>query len=223
MRTKFKITFYFTIFLSLFLIISPINAWDGATHRKIADEIYYNLPSDVQEHLKPYLSVMGEGSTYPDIMPSDQINHKINHRYPGSYIQTKIWLNRGRSAYENGNYKEAAWCFGIASHYISDNFVAYHCAWIEDKEKFCQVGNQLTPKKQKFLGMDIMYIDLQHMFKYGFERGKESAINWDKTENPDVVQQNLDQSFTASYIAIFYQIIPCRVSSHNMYTSQMNL
>ncbi len=192
----FKIAIFFGF---IFLIISPASAWEWTAHKKIVDEVYINLPSDIQKNLKPYISVMKEGSTYPDTIPGD----KVNHGYPGSYAKTNVWLDRGKVAYGRRDYKEAAWCFGVASHYISDTHSAPHCGWINDKDKYWQIGNELTPKKH-----DFQYSNLNNMLKYGNERGKESLASWNKNEDSGIVQQDLNRGVSASYIAILHHTHP---------------
>jgi len=201
MGNMFKIAIFVGF---LFLIISPVTAWEWTAHKKIVDEVYNNLPSDVQKNLKPYIAVMKEGSTYPDTISGD----KVNHGYPGSYPRTNEWLDKGKVAYEKGNYKEAAWCFGVASHYISDTFSAPHCGWINDKDKYWQIGNELSPKKH-----DFQYSNLNNMLKYGNERGKESLAIWNKNEDRGIVQQDLNRGVSATYVAILYHAHPSMLQS----------
>lgn len=196
MGNVFKILLFIG-FLSF--IMSPTTAWEWNAHKKIVDEVYVNLPSDVQKNLKPYISVMKEGSTYPDTIPGD----KINHGYPGSYPKTNEWLDKGKDAYEKGDYKEAAWCFGVASHYISDTFSAPHCGWINDKDKYWKIGNELKPKKH-----DFQYSNLNNMLQYGKERGKESLNDWNRNEDSAIVQQDLNRGVSATYAAILYHAHP---------------
>ncbi|AIS32379.1 zinc dependent phospholipase C family protein [Methanobacterium formicicum] len=204
-QNLFKIAIFFGL---LFLMVAPATAWEWTAHKKIVDEININLPSDVQKNLKPYLAVMKEGSTYPDTLPND----KINHGYPGSYSQTNTWLDNGKVAYEKGDYREAAWCFGVASHYITDTYSAPHCGWIKDKEKYWQIGNQLTPKKH-----DFHYSNLNNMLKYGNERGKDSIASWNKTEDSGIVQQDLNRGVSAAYIAILYHAHPSMLQNPEYY------
>lgn len=196
MRTIFKFIIFSTFLL---LLISPVYSWEWTAHKKIVDEVNNNLPADVQKNLKPYISLMKEGSTYPDTIQGD----KINHGYPGSYPKTNNWLDKGKVAYDKGDYKEAAWCFGVASHYITDTFSAPHCGWINNKEKYWQIGNGLTPKKHNF-----HYSNLDNMLQYGKEKGKDSLNNWNKNENQEIVQQDLNRGTSAAYIAILYHAHP---------------
>lgn len=179
----------------LFLMISPVYSWEWTAHKKIVDEVYNNLPSDVQKNLRPHISTMKKGSTYPDTIPGD----KINHGYPGSYPKTNNWLNKGNVAYDKGDYKEAAWCFGVASHYITDTYSAPHSGCINNKEKYWKIGNDLTPKKHSF-----HYSNLDNMLKYGKDKGKVSLNNWNNNENKEIVQKDLNRGTSAAYIAILY-------------------
>lgn len=201
MGNLFKIAIFFGF---LFLIISPVAAWEWTAHKKIVDEVQANLPSDVAKNLKTYIPLMKEGSTYPDTLPGD----KVNHGYPGSYPKSNEWLDKGKVAYEKGDYKEAAWCFGVASHYISDTYSAPHCGWINDKDKYWQIGNTLTPKKH-----DFKYSNLKNMLKYGNERGKESLESWNKNEEGSIVQQDLNRGVSAAYIAVLYHAHPSMIQS----------
>lgn len=199
-RNNRQIVFKIVIFCGLlFLMAVPATAWEWNAHKKIVDEININLPSDVQNNLKPYLGVMKEGSNYPDTIPND----KINHGYPGSYPQTNKWLDKGKAAYEAKDYREAAWCFGVASHYITDTYSAPHSGWIKDKERYWQVGNHLTPKKH-----DFHYSNLNTMLRYGNERGKESVVSWNKNADHEIVQQDMNRGVSAAYTAILYHAHP---------------
>lgn len=202
---KRKITI---LLISMFLIVlaasNTASAWEWKAHKKIVDEVYVNLPGDVKQNLHPYLEVMKDGSTYPDTIEGD----KINHGYPGSYNKTNYWLDKGKIAYEKSDYKEAAWCFGVASHYITDTFSAPHSGWINNKEKYWQIGNDLNPKKH-----DFHYSNLESMLNYGKERAANTIGNWNKTEDRDIVQQDLNRGTSAVYEAILYHAHPTMIQS----------
>ncbi len=195
----------FTLLIAL-AFTGAANAWEWTAHKNIVDEVYSNLPTDVQHNLKPYIPVMKEGSTYPDVY--DTVDNKKNHKYPDSYPKANEWLDKGKVAYEKKDYKESAWCFGVASHYISDTFAAPHCDWINNKEEYWKIGNSLTPKKH-----DFKYSNLNTMLQYGKQRGAESVKNWNNKEDKGIVQQDLNRGTSATYAAILYHAHPSMIQS----------
>ncbi len=107
--------FFLLIFL---LILDSAEAWNWDTHRSLVDAVYYAL--DSKQTLN--LSLMEEGSIAPDKYFKDYVRHS----YPKSYKQAEKWLAMAEDTYKTKDYGRASYAFGVASHYISDSFVAPH-------------------------------------------------------------------------------------------------
>ncbi len=109
------------------LVFAPAaDAWSWTTHSDIVDVVYNGLPPEVQKNLN--LQTMKDASNEPDEVFKDY----TLHNYPNSYGKAKSWLDKGKAAYDKGDYNEASYDYGVASHYISDSFSAPHCV---SKEK----------------------------------------------------------------------------------------
>jgi len=101
-------------------MVQPVSAWAAPNHYEIAKEVYYTLPADAQDKLD--LSKMYDGADDPDYKFFDY----EYHRYPASEEKINYWLLEGREYYQNGDYKQASYCFGVATHYISDSVCPPH-------------------------------------------------------------------------------------------------
>ena len=116
-RNLIMIVVTFTIFLT---ILQPVSAWAAPNHYAIVEEVYYSLPAEAQEKLN--LAEMLNGADDPDYKFFD-FQH---HHYPASKEKANHWLQKGSEYYENGDYKQASYCFGVATHYISDSVCPPH-------------------------------------------------------------------------------------------------
>lgn len=191
MKKVFNILMIFMVVSFVFMPTS--SAWTWKTHSDIADSIYYKMPHNVQKKLS--LSAMRDGSNDPD----EKFHDFRSHSYPYSYTRATNWLNKGKYYYRTGKYKQASYCFGVASHYISDTFSAPHCVSGESSSAHTKYENQA-----KSLKPVITYRSgsLNTLMKNGYSQGKTSWKNWSKKKNRAYVQYNLNNGASASYTAI---------------------
>lgn len=182
------------IFLAISLVLVPCDfAWKWQTHSKIVDKIYYSMPVYIQENLD--LTAMRDGSNDPD----EKFQDFINHSFPGSYFKAKEWLNKGKLAYREKNYYYASYCFGVASHYISDTFSAPHSANDTSYLHSTYESQANTLKPSIYRTNDK---DLYSLLKQGDRQGEKDWNVWKKTRKSSITQNNLNQATTASYSTI---------------------
>jgi hypothetical protein len=160
---------------------SPVEAWSVNTHYDIVDATYYSLPSDVQAKLN--LSIMRDASDDPDIKFLDFSFHS----YPKSEIKANYWLKRGEESYKLGNYDDASYCFGVASHYISDSYCAPHT-----EGNASEVYHSLYETEAMFLIPEVTYLneDLNSILLQGQLEGKE---NWDIWIKIEYINESVNQ------------------------------
>ena len=182
------------LFLVISIVFAPASsAWNWQTHSQIAEAIYHGLPSDVQQKLD--LNIMKEASNDPDEIFKD-FRH---HSYPKSYQKAESWLEQGKTAYDRGDYENASYCYGVASHYISDTFSAPHCVSKEsssDHSKYEDQAEKLTPVATYTSG------DLNSKMEDGYNQGKTSWSEWLQTHDETIVQENLNMGASAALSAI---------------------
>lgn len=175
-------------FLAMF---QPVSAWAAPNHYEIAKEVYYSLPADAQDKLD--LSKMYDGADDPDYKFFDY----EYHRYPASEEKINYWLLEGREYYQNGDYKQASYCFGVATHYISDSVCPPHSGGGHsgyEHTKFELQALVLTPHITDMVGnLDSELAVTNHM----------SGKAWDQwLENDDDdedIQQCLNKAADLSY------------------------
>lgn len=111
--------FIFILSIIAFAILPIITAWNYETHETIIENTYawFNLQSQGFN-----LTLMKYGAIAPDKIFRDY----KNHHYPNSYPKAIYWLNITKIAFLGKNLPLASYSFGVASHYISDSFVAPH-------------------------------------------------------------------------------------------------
>ena len=179
--------------LSVSLLISPATAWKGYTHQSMASQIYYSLPSSVQHKLD--LNEMKKGSIAPDVTFKDSKNHK----YPKSVAQAQKWLDNGKKAYKSKNYKYASYCFGVASHYIEDTYVAVHCVSSETKEQ-----NIAFEAQAKYMVPSIKYVSgsPKTLLSNGYKQGQKDWKSWAKTNSASITQKEVNNAGSAAYSLI---------------------
>lgn len=199
------------VFIVFSLSIAPsAEAWTWKTHSNIVDVSYNNMPKDIKQKLN--FASMRDGSNDPD----EKFKDFGYHSYPKSYDKAIYWLNRGKDSYRRGDYNYASYCFGVASHYISDTFSAPHCVSGESSSlhtKYENQANSLTPKVWYMNG------DLKTIMYNGYKQGIISWNNWVRYQNQKYVQNDLDRGAAASYTAIKYWI----TRSSGYYVSQNTL
>ena len=187
----------FPVFLILTIItlstIPASSAWSWDTHSQIIDTVYQGLPSEVGKNLN--LEVMENASIVPDKV----FNDKTYHSYPKSYQKAKTWLEKGKSAYDAGNYQEASYDYGVASHYISDTFSAPHGVSKEsssDHSSYENQGSKLKPTATYKTG------DLKTLMENGYNQDGVSWNDWIQTKDTKIVQNNLNDAASVTLSAI---------------------
>jgi hypothetical protein len=179
-----------TAFLTL---VQPVSAWAAPNHYAIAEEVYYSLPADAQNNLD--LSKMLDGADDPDYKFFDY-NY---HRYPASEEKINYWLLEGRGYYQNGDYKQASYCFGVATHYISDSVCPPHSGAGHS-------GYEHTKYELQAILLEPHITD-----KKGDEDNELAAANqmsentwdqWLKTDDDKYIQQCLNKAADLSYNAV---------------------
>ncbi len=169
--------------VSLIIMMPASDAWSWKTHSQIVDVVYYGLPADVQKNLD--LGIMENASNDPD-----EIFHDFTyHSYPNSYNKSLYWLNQGKIDYDNGNYRNASYDYGVASHYISDSFSAPHGVSGEASSlhsKYEDHGKKLNPVISPVNG------DLNNLLSNGKVDGALSWDEWILTNDDSIIQKNLN-------------------------------
>tara|TARA_Y100000310_G_scaffold344886_1_gene460255 strand:+ start:176 stop:856 length:681 start_codon:yes stop_codon:yes gene_type:complete len=111
----------------VFLLLIPSSfAWTTAGHENVVVFAYERLDQDVRSKLN--LTELRRGAVAPDLVFHDT---RLHH-FPPSYKKAVFWLGETELAYEQKNYNNASYFFGIASHYISDSFALPHNVERED-------------------------------------------------------------------------------------------
>lgn len=182
------------LFLVISIIFTPTaSAWNWYTHSQIAEAVYYGLPTDVQQKLD--LNIMKDASNDPDEIFKD-FKH---HSYPDSYQRAESWLEKGKKAYDQGDYENASYCYGVASHYISDTFSAPHCVSKESSlnhSKYEDQAGKLTPVAT------YSSEDLKSRMEDGYNQEKINWDEWLRTHDSAIVQDNLNMGASAALSAI---------------------
>ncbi|ADP77636.1 hypothetical protein Mfer_0838 [Methanothermus fervidus DSM 2088] len=184
--------------LSLPFTFSFSYGWKEESHRYIVELIYNNLPSEYQSKID--LEAMKEGSTAPDLKFKDF----KKHHFPPAYYEAKKWLNKGKDAWKKGNYKYASYCFGVATHYISDSFCAPHYVSGESKKDHEMYESQVIDYIPT-----IRYIpgDLYTLMSSGVSTQEEWDA-WLKTRDPNIPRKHFDKAASVAYSAIKDTIDP---------------
>lgn len=197
MKNKFLLKTLTVFLLSIIVVIPSASAWNYTTHQNIATQIYNSLPRDIQQNLVRNQMIIG--ANVPDVV----FNDTNNHMYPASVPCAETWLNNGEQAYLAGNYSYASYCFGIASHYISDTFSAPHCFVTKSFKLHSTYENQVTNYTP-----EIHYMNgtLESIMQTGYTNGRTDYQTWSKTQDPTITPKDLNNGASASYTAIINAI-----------------
>lgn len=177
--------------------IPAVSAWNWNTHEEIVENNYYSLPLNIRENLD--LSTMKDGADAPDF----QFFDFSNHRYPNSYNKSVYWLNQGQHYYKAGNYHYASYCYGVASHYITDSFCAAHCTTNENKLYHLLYEVEaifITPQYIPYNG------NLSSALSNGHVNGRIYWNDWMQTKNKSDIENALNQATSTSYNTIYQSI-----------------
>ena len=174
-------------FLLIILLITSsfsVLAWDWENHKSIVNKLYYSIPYETQ--IKLDLEQLEIGSIAPD---KDFHDNRLHH-YPPSYNKTLYWLNQTEYYLSIKDYKNASYSFGVATHYISDSFVAPHSISGEDPKLHSKFEHQASTLKTKC-----------KKEKYDIEEGlRKATLNekdweiWLKTQTPEIPQKEIEQA-----------------------------
>ena len=179
-----------TILLS---IIQPASAWAAPNHYAIVEEVYYSLPNDAQGKLN--LSKMLDGADDPDYKFFDF----QYHHYPDGQEKANQWLESGHNYYINGDYKQASYCFGVATHYLSDSVCPPHSGGGHPgfEHTNCEVQNMfLKPHiTANNLGGNVSLAECNQISESAWE-------NWIKTGDNKYIQHCLDLSADIAYLEV---------------------
>ena len=159
------------------------------THYEIVAATYYALPADVQSKLS--LELMMDGADDPDLKFFDYQNHK----YPENQQKVDYWLNKGNTDYKNGNYQDASYSFGVATHYIADGCCADNASHFE--HCIYELNALLLIPK-----IDYSYGDIHLIMNNGSVDGNDSWQSWMNNKKNNYIQNDLDHAASASFTAI---------------------
>ncbi len=177
----------------LSLVLMPCDyAWKWSTHSNIVEKTYYSMPTYIKKNLN--LNAMKNGSNDPDEVFQDFQNHSFHNSY---YLALK-WLNKGKYAYRSKKYYYASYCFGVASHYISDTYSAPHS--VNDTSYL----HSIYEKQANYMKPTISNSNqnLYTNLKQGDAQGKKDWASWKKTRKNSIVQNDLNKATSATYWAI---------------------
>lgn len=179
------------------LSASPAMAWSVTNHHDIAEETYYSLPSDVQKNLN--LDEMIDGSDDPDTKFMDFKYHV----YPYNVGKAKYWLNQGKTSYKKGNYDYSSYCYGVATHYISDGLAGPHF-----ESGTSHIYHTLYEVRAMFLKAKITYYsgNLDSIFQKNHLKTKESWESWISEGDDSNIQNDLNRAGSTSYSAVYNSI-----------------
>jgi hypothetical protein len=167
-------------------------AWPG--HASVIEVVYGALPDKVKKNLD--LEKMKDGSNDPD----QKFKDTSTHHYPSSYKRAVKWLDEGKTSYAEKDYERASYCFGVASHYISDTFSAPHCVSHEkdkDHHNFEITADDLMPQISPVKG------DLDTLMKDGVIQGQLDWKRWMKNKkDSSAVQDEINQAASVTLLAI---------------------
>lgn len=119
----------YVVIVILLLLVPGVHAWKWDTHQNIIEYVYINLPLEVQQKLN--LTKLKDGAVIPD---RDFKDHKLHH-YPFTLTEAQKWLS---------NDSDLSLNLGIASHYITDSYVAPHNIFGENYKDHSAFESQVS-------------------------------------------------------------------------------
>lgn len=169
--------------LILLILLQSTTAWDWNNHKSIVQTLYYSTPYEVQRNLD--LQQLEIGSIAPD---KDFHDNRLHH-YPKSYNLTLFWLEETKKYLEVEEYKNASYAFGVASHYISDSFVAPHYISGENPS--------LHSKFEKQGATKLNCIEKKYNLKKDMIEGSKNGKDWKdwlETKNEKIPRREIKQA-----------------------------
>ena len=181
----------YTFLILFILLIGNAEAWNSYYHRSLAERTYYSLDFKTQENLN--LTLILKGSTDPDLVFHDV----VKHHYPPSYELAVKWLEKAKISYQNKDYNNASYSFGVASHYIGDSFVSPHYISKEPGSLHSEFEN--IDKKYKFKSKcHSSTYDLNQTLYQGSLNRQEWTL-WLLSRDKEIPKKELEQALIALY------------------------
>ena len=174
-----------SLIILLFILPQQGMAWTWDGHQLIVENIYDSMPEELQNKLD--LEMLKEGSIAPDKTFKDF----INHHYPRSYDKYLYYINLSTYNYKNQNYKQASFNFGVASHYISDSFVAPHYVRYESEYLHSKFEDQGLDYKIDINCKVILSQDLNKTLSIEASSKQKEWKNWLKTKDNTMPSEKL--------------------------------
>lgn len=168
-------------------------AWSWNTHQMFAEKVYNSMPLDLQNKLN--LTAMKEGSIAPD----RDFHDNIKHHYPPSYDLALKWLDL--SCNIDCDYEKASYGFGVATHYITDSFVAPHYIAKEPGYLHSEFENQGKYYISKVKCYDYN-LDLKESLIIGSKNYKDWG-EWLVSKDENIIFKEIDEAMTVVYSAAF--------------------
>ena len=193
------------VFLVSMMVFAPsASAWSSPTHEKIATTIYNHLSAGVRAHLN--LSEMQRGAYEPDTegfknKSKESLNDPNIHRYPATVNKTIKWISKAEKAYAAGNYNDASYDIGVASHYIADTGCAVHSVHVGNISHHLY-ENQATKLTPKIDLSGIKRASIADMLKNEYKEGPVFWNNWKNSRKDSIQQTNLNKATSVAYILI---------------------
>jgi len=200
----------------LLLLVPMTEAWEGSTHRAVAEAAYNELPENVRIHLN--YTFLIDGSVWPDWYrrdPDPWGRTFPDHIQPGSRIQAKSWLLMAENRYEENDYDNASLYLGIASHFIADSVTIVHnIGWTDLHYEFEGQGASLTPAKPT----PIENFDLDNELIKFNKSAQDTWQRWLSTRDVAIVQEGVDLAATYTYNA-WCQVLGVELTYPSSYPS----
>ncbi len=171
------------------LLPSFVEGWNSNYHRSLAETVYYHLDPEIRGNLN--LSLIKYGATSPDLVFHDT----RFHHYPISYGLAERWLIGAKLNYSLKEYNKASYSFGVASHYISDSFVAPHYVSREPGSLHSEFENINYKFKSK---CNANKIDLNQSLYLGSLNQEDWAI-WLLSKNKNIPEKEVEEALSVLY------------------------
>jgi len=185
------------LFLILIITLPSAFGWNYYTHQDFIEGVYYLLDEEVRENLD--VTLLREGAIAPDKVFKDY----RRHHYPPSYEEAQTWLVKARDAYEQEDYANASYAFGVASHYVADSFSSPHNV---EKEE-----GSLHQKYEKSNYLDHVVVSCPTEASFDLDSILSSAVQtgedwetWVATKDKNIVRKHSQLAFEGLYVIAFH-------------------
>lgn len=166
-------------------------------YSSIIDSVYNSnrLDKEVKKNLDLESMIKG-------VNPDGKFYNFELHQYSLSWSEAKKWLDKAKCHYIQEDYEPASYCFGVASHFITDTLSAPHCTnkelIKEDHSKFVEIARNITPKPVLIEG------ELDVIIKEGYLREKMTWEEWMKDKKEIKVYASFNKVASVVLTAITY-------------------